>query len=71
MNPFQVQRMEQLAREKEEKFSEERKFADRKTELNDLLRDILGEERKVRSCNVSCLNVVFVALNSQKNLRRH
>ena len=41
--------MEQLAREKEEKFSEERKYADRKTELNDLIRDILGEERKVRS----------------------
>lgn len=48
---FKAQRMDLLAREKEEKFSEERKNADRKTELNDLIRDILGEERKVRSYN--------------------
>lgn len=43
--------MEQLAREKEDKFAEERKNADRKAELNELIRDIQGEERKVRMCD--------------------
>jgi hypothetical protein len=47
-----AQRMEQLARDKEEKFSEERKNADRKVELSDLIRNILGEERKVRKCSI-------------------